>query len=85
MSEAAGESVLVDNIEVCRLLGVKSDCWRNRVATGTAPLPFTRMGVRSYYRRVDINHFLKRGTWPARTRFKGRPAEPESEGESDPD
>jgi hypothetical protein len=64
-------SPLIDHLEVCHLLGVKPDTWRKRVGAGSAPLPHSRMGARSYYRRTDVKHFLRHGSWPTRMRFLG--------------
>jgi hypothetical protein len=66
------EAKLIDNIEVCRLLGVKPDTWRKRVQSGSAPMPFSRMGNRSYYRAADVRHYLRKGSWPARVRFRNQ-------------
>mgnify|MGYP000009180268 CR=1 FL=1 len=63
---------LIDNIEVCRLLGVKHDTWRKRIVAGTAPLPFSRMGNRAYYRLADVRHYLRKGSWPTRVKFRDR-------------
>lgn len=67
-----GVSALMDNLAVCKALGVKPDTWRKRVDRGQAPLPFTRQGARSYYRKADIRHFLKTATWPHTMRFRAR-------------
>jgi hypothetical protein len=64
------ESVLVDNLEVCRLLGVHPSTWRSRVQSGAAPLPHARMGARCYYRRGDVEHFVREGRWPEGMRFR---------------
>lgn len=65
-------STLIDNIEVCRRLGVKSDTWRKRVERGDSPLPFSRQGARTYYREKDIAYYQRHGIWPARMKFKAR-------------
>lgn len=70
-------SHLIDNLEVCRRLGVKPNTWRKRVTKGMAPLPFTSMGDRTYYRVADVQHFLRVGLWPATMKFRGRKVEPE--------
>lgn len=64
------ESLLVDHLEVCRMLGINHETWRKRVANGVAPLPHSRMGSRNYYRRADILWYVKHGTWPEHIRFK---------------
>jgi predicted site-specific integrase-resolvase len=66
------DSLLIDNLEVCRLLGVKPDTWRKRVRAGTAPVPHTTMGARTYYRRADVRHYARHGTWPSRVVFMAR-------------
>lgn len=38
-------SPLIDNIEVCRLLGVKPNTWRMRVLAGNAPCPTRGWGT----------------------------------------
>jgi hypothetical protein len=63
---------LIDNIDLCRLLGVKPDTWRKRVSVGTAPLPFSQMGNRTYYRISDVRYFLRKGQWPERLKFRNR-------------
>lgn len=68
------KSILIDNLEVSRMLGVNADTWRKRVERGQAPMPFTRMGARTYYRRADVRHFLKTGGWPAGMTFHRRKA-----------
>lgn len=74
-TETKTKTRLIDNLEVCRQLGVKPDTWRKRVAKGLAPLPFTVAGARTYYRVADIRHYLRKGTWPARMAFRGRRVE----------
>lgn len=74
----SSEAKLIDNIEVCRLLGVKPDTWRKRLKVGTAPLPFTQMGSRTYYRAADVRHYLRKGMWPARVRFRSQKPDPAS-------
>jgi hypothetical protein len=61
---------LIDSLEVCRLLGVRNDTWRKRVAKGLAPLPHSVMGRLRYYRKSDVRHFLDHGTWPAEMKFR---------------
>jgi hypothetical protein len=80
-----GSAVLIDNLEVCRLLGVKPDTWRKRVTRGISPLPFTVSGARSYYRFVDVKFYLRNGVWPARMRFRGFQAEPGPGPDPDPE
>jgi hypothetical protein len=75
----ARPGVLIDNLEVCRLLGIKPDTFRKRVSRGQAPLPHSVMGARSYYRTRDIRHYLTHGTWPPGTRFRYRQPEPSAE------
>lgn len=70
MNESATR--LIDNLEVCRRLGVRPDTWRKRVDRGDSPLPFSRQGARTYYRERDIAYYLKKGVWPASMRFKAR-------------
>ena len=69
-------SPLVDNLEVCRLLGVNPDTFRKRVSRGQAPLPHSTMGARTYYRSADIRHYLRQGTWPAAMKFRHFDATP---------
>src|SRR4051794_6544965 len=73
------EQVLIDNLDLCKMLGVKSGTWRRRVERGVSPLPFTVMGARTYYRLADVRHFLQKGTWPARMKFRGFAPDPEAE------
>ncbi len=70
MSESV--SRLIDNLEVCRRIGVKPDTFRKRVASGQSPLPFSRQGNRTYYREKDVTYYQKEGLWPASMTFKGR-------------
>jgi hypothetical protein len=77
--ELRTSAVLIDNLEVCRMLGVKPDTWRKRVTRGDSPLPFTVSGARSYYRLADVRFYLRDGVWPARMKFRGRGVEPEAE------
>jgi hypothetical protein len=74
--ELRTSAVLIDNLEVCRMLGVKPDTWRKRVNRGDSPLPFTVSGARSYYRLADVRFYLRDGLWPARMRFRGKRQEP---------
>ena len=69
------KSILIDNIEVCRMLGVNADTWRKRVANGAAPKPHSRMGSRTYYRRADVAYFIREGHWPAGAKFFRRKEE----------
>jgi hypothetical protein len=73
--EPRTQSVLIDNLEVCKMLGVKPDTWRKRVASGISPLPFTVTGARSYYRLSDVRFYLRGGKWPARMQFRGKQQE----------
>ncbi len=66
---------LIDNMEVCRRLGINPSTWRGRVARGEAPLPHAVMGRRTYYREADVRHYQVRGTWPARMKFRGQPVQ----------
>ena len=63
-------SPLIDNIEVCKRLGVKPDCFRKRVQKGVCPLPFTCAGSRGYYRLFDVRHYQKTGQWPDSVKFR---------------
>jgi hypothetical protein len=76
-----GPGILIDNLELCRLIGVKPDCWRKRVSRGQAPLPHSVMGARSYYRTRDLRHYLKQGTWPPGMKFRNVQTESVPEGE----
>jgi len=69
------EAKLIDHIDMCRILGVKPDTWRKRIKIGTAPLPFSQMGSRTYYRIADLRHYLKQGAWPARMKFRAQQEE----------
>ena len=51
---------------------VKPDTWHGRVRDGTAPIPHSRMGNRSYYRVAHIEHYIEHGTWPEGMRFNRR-------------
>lgn len=82
--EPRNSSVLIDNLEVCRLLGVKPDTWRKRVTRGDSPLPFTVSGARTYYRLSDLRCYLRDGKWPPWMSFRGRSAEGGSEVEVRP-
>ncbi len=62
--QGRGSAVLIDNLEVCRRLGVEYDTWRKRVKRGVAPLPMTVQGRRGYYRLADVKHFEATGQWP---------------------
>jgi hypothetical protein len=77
--EPRTSSVLIDNLDVCKMFGVKPDTWRKRVASGVVPLPFAVIGARSYYHLSDVRFFLRNGKWPGRMKFRGRGAEPEIE------
>lgn len=68
--QESAPSLLVDNLELCRMLGINPDTWRKRVGAGLAPLPLTRMGSRNYYRRVDVLAFVRHGEWPEHMKFK---------------
>lgn len=57
-------AVLIDNLEVCRRLGVEYDTWRKRVKRGDAPLPMTVQGRRGYYRLSDVKQYEETGQWP---------------------
>lgn len=74
MSKTTRKPVLIDNLEVCAILGVRPDTWRKRVQVGTAPLPHCRMGSRTYYRRVDVRRFLRLGRWPEGMVFRAAEA-----------
>lgn len=54
------------------MLGVKPDCWRKRIELGLAPMPHSRMGNRSYYRRVDIMYRYRKAEWPDGMKFKNQ-------------
>jgi hypothetical protein len=69
-------SILIDHFVVCQMLGIRPGTWRSWVAKGLAPAPHSVMGSRFYYRRADIDHLIRHGTWPAGTRFRGWPANP---------
>lgn len=68
------QPVLIDNLELCAMLSVPPDTWRKRVERGMAPTPHCRMGSRAYYRRADVDAFLKDGAWPASMKFRFRKA-----------
>lgn len=67
------KSTLMDSLKVCFELDIEPDTWRKRVYRGQAPLPHSRMGARSYYRRVDVRHRIKYGVWPAGMKYRDQP------------
>jgi hypothetical protein len=71
----AAKSVLMDNLDVCELLGVRPDTWRKRINLGIAPIPHSRAGARGYYKRADVRAYIKTGQWPAGMKFRNRKPE----------
>jgi hypothetical protein len=72
-------SILIDHLVVCQMLGIRPNTWRNWVAKGLVPTSHSIIGSRFFYRRADIEHYIRVGIWPPRIRFRGYPALPESE------
>lgn len=71
--KSVGLAGLVTELGAARMSGVSRRMLRLWVETGAWPLPRAILAMTLYFRRSDVEGWLRTGTWPAEARFQGHP------------